>query len=156
MSAAEKSLNTQILKIHNDNIGIYHNAFYSKELDSDEKESIWYVSIWKAITKYKKGKANFTTFLWNIFKNDCITYIRKKRNNDRIPFQVAVKDEIYPVYDNIEDYTFSLTKREKEILHYRFVDCMTYQEIGEKFSISRERVRQIAKKAIGELKCYMN
>jgi RNA polymerase primary sigma factor len=49
-----------------------------------------------------------------------------------------------------------LTPREREMLQLRFgtdqTDGITLQEIGEQFSLSRERVRQIEQEALGKLR----
>lgn len=51
-----------------------------------------------------------------------------------------------------------LNTREEEVLRMRFgfnnQDPMTLEEVGKKFGISRERVRQIEKKALKKLKAY--
>lgn len=50
----------------------------------------------------------------------------------------------------------TLTPREAEILRLRYgidrSDCLTLQEVGERFSISRERTRQIEAEALAKLK----
>ena len=48
-----------------------------------------------------------------------------------------------------------LTERERDIIRYFFgIGCseMTLEEIGEKFDLTRERVRQIKEKAIRKLR----
>ena len=49
----------------------------------------------------------------------------------------------------------TLTERERDIIKYFFgIGCseMTLEEIGEKFDLTRERVRQIKEKAIRRLR----
>jgi RNA polymerase primary sigma factor len=55
----------------------------------------------------------------------------------------------------IERALSTLTPRERDIIKYFFgIGCqeMTLEEIGEKFNLTRERVRQIKEKAIRRLK----
>jgi RNA polymerase primary sigma factor len=55
----------------------------------------------------------------------------------------------------IERALSTLTPRERDIVKYFFgIGCqeMTLEEIGEKFNLTRERVRQIKEKAIRRLK----
>lgn len=48
-----------------------------------------------------------------------------------------------------------LGSREKAILHERFVENRTLQEIGDAFGLSRERIRQIESKALAKLRRYI-
>ncbi|MBQ1707442.1 MAG: sigma-70 family RNA polymerase sigma factor, partial [Bacteroidales bacterium] len=55
----------------------------------------------------------------------------------------------------IERALSTLTERERDIVKYFFgIGCqeMTLEEIGEKFGLTRERVRQIKEKAIRRLR----
>ena len=55
----------------------------------------------------------------------------------------------------IERALATLTERERDIIKYFFgINCseMTLEEIGEKFGLTRERVRQIKEKAIRRLR----
>ena len=132
---------------------MYHSAFNSKDLDDDEKMSIWYVSIWKAIMT-DNGQSKFTTYLWNIFKRDCITYVRKKVNNSRIPD--IVYEEYYTPPEDIEDILLPLNQRSRDILKYRFMYGCTLREIGERYSLTSERIRQIINESLRKLKCYVS
>ena len=55
----------------------------------------------------------------------------------------------------IERALTTLTERERDIVRYFFgigIQEMTLEEIGEKFGLTRERVRQIKEKAIRRLR----
>ena len=60
------------------------------------------------------------------------------------------------VQSDINDALNKLSKREKEIIYMRFgVDggeSLTLEEVGEKYNISRERVRQLQERALSKLK----
>lgn len=45
-----------------------------------------------------------------------------------------------------------LTEREQEVIRYIYKDLMTLEEVGGKFDVGKERIRQIAKKALRKLK----
>lgn len=53
-----------------------------------------------------------------------------------------------------------LSEREKQIMIYRYIDGLTYQEIGDKIGTTRERPRQIEHKSLRKLRhpkraCYL-
>lgn len=50
----------------------------------------------------------------------------------------------------------NLTGREQEVLTYRFVHGMTYDEIGPLYGVTRERIRQVEAKALRKLRGRRN
>jgi RNA polymerase primary sigma factor len=52
----------------------------------------------------------------------------------------------------LEEALEALNPREREIIHLRFQDGLTLQEIGERFGITRERTRQLQEQAIAKLR----
>lgn len=49
-----------------------------------------------------------------------------------------------------------LPKRERKIIYRRYMDGCTMQEVGDELGVSRERVRQIEKKALDTLRHHFN
>ena len=74
--------------------------------------------------------------------------------SDSAEDQVAKKEIEALLHENVKNFKKSLTEREMEIFDTRiFSDTpVTLQQIGEKYKISRERVRQIEKNIIKKLK----
>ena len=74
--------------------------------------------------------------------------------SDSAEDQVAKKEIEALLHKNVNNFKKSLTEREMEIFDTRiFSDTpVTLQQIGEKYKISRERVRQIEKNIIKKLK----
>jgi RNA polymerase primary sigma factor len=68
---------------------------------------------------------------------------------DEITMERSLKDEI-------DQVLASLTNKEAEIIRYRFglngSIPLSLKEVGEKFRLTKERIRQIEKKAIGRLR----
>lgn len=46
----------------------------------------------------------------------------------------------------------TLTDRERRVLLRRYQECATYEQIGEEYSVTRERIRQIESRAIRKLR----
>lgn len=61
-------------------------------------------------------------------------------------------DEVYKVYvPALMDAIGKLTEREQEVLELRFKHLMTYEQCGRRLCVTRERVRQVEKKALRKL-----
>jgi len=94
------------------------------------------------------------------------TPIKEDSDTDRMDFvssdaesaedQMAKKEIETLLHNKIEDFRKTLSSRELEIFELRvFSDTpATLQEIGDKYHISRERVRQIEKNIIKKIKEY--
>lgn len=86
----------------------------------------------------------------NIFLEDIIG------NEDDVEKSIIRNDQLNEMYELLDNV---LNPREKEILELRYGlnnnKVHTLKEIGEKLKITRERVRQIEKKAITRLKKYL-
>jgi len=76
--------------------------------------------------------------------------------SDSLEDQVAKKEIESLLHDKIAEFRKKLTKRELEIFDLRiFSDSpVTLQEIGDRYNISRERVRQVEKNVIKKIKDY--
>jgi len=79
-----------------------------------------------------------------------------KTDTDSIEDQVAKKEMETILHEKITEFKKELTKRELEIFNIRiFSDSpVTLQELGDKYNISRERVRQIERNIIKKMKAY--
>jgi len=73
-----------------------------------------------------------------------------------IESQVAKKEIETLLQENVAIFRTQLTERELEIFDKRiFTDTpLTLQDIGDKYSISRERVRQLEKNIIKKMKVF--
>lgn len=75
-------------------------------------------------------------------------------DSDSVEDIVGNKEIENLLHDTIDEFKATLNERETEILNLRIFsdDPLTLQEIGERYNISRERVRQVEKNIIKRLK----
>ncbi|MEA3279095.1 MAG: sigma factor-like helix-turn-helix DNA-binding protein, partial [Thermodesulfobacteriota bacterium] len=76
--------------------------------------------------------------------------------SESIEEQVAKKEMEALLHDKIGEFRKKLTKRELEIFDQRiFSDSpVTLQELGDRYEISRERVRQVEKNILKKMREY--
>jgi len=79
-----------------------------------------------------------------------------KTATDSIEDQVAKKEMETILHKKIAEFKKGLTKRELEIFNIRIFsdNPVTLQEIGDKYNISRERVRQVERNIVKKMKDY--
>lgn len=92
-------------------------------------------------TLYENNKESF--ILCDVLKDD--KYLSPDQNLER--------EHLNSLINSVLD---TLSKKEKEIIEYRFglngVRNMSLKEIGRKYNLTKERIRQIEKKALNRLK----
>jgi RNA polymerase sigma-32 factor len=76
--------------------------------------------------------------------------------DESIDDTVAKKEMESILHEKIEEFRKKMTKREVEIFNQRIFsdDPITLQEIGDKYGISRERVRQIEKNIVKKMRDF--
>ena len=99
----------------------------------------------------------FSTYLWPSISNK-LKNISRKRNAhvlESLPFDVFDNhtDSEYDYTDNdkLNKLLNTLTDREKDIIISYYCNGITYKDIGVKYNLSRERIRQISDSVIKEL-----
>ena len=83
-------------------------------------------------------------------ENDKIT----KLNEDIYCSEDLIFDQIYKTELMAQIYNLLsvLTERERKVIKYRFYEPSTLAEIGKRFGLSRDRIRQIEDKALWKLR----
>lgn len=85
--------------------------------------------------------------------DDVTQYLDLLENPDYIPYDDQLMKE--SLHDKVDDMLKHLSEREEQILRMRFGfngESKTLEEIGQEIGLSRERVRQIEKRAKARLK----
>ena len=64
-------------------------------------------------------------------------------------------EQVYNLRTVLNQNTASLSPKELEILNLRFFQGWTYVRIGDRFGVSKERIRQLQKVALQKIKAKM-
>ena len=150
----------------------------SKMIDNDDLISIGTIGLIKGIDSYNKDKnVKLTTYVARCAENEILMYFRSNKKNlnnlslndtlgydkegNEITFEDILADEKTEYLDEIllkdninslKKYINKLSKREREIIIYRFgllnTDELTQNEIAKKLHISRSYVSRIEKRAL--------
>jgi RNA polymerase sigma-32 factor len=87
-----------------------------------------------------------------------VTYLDMLKDNSDLPDAQVQREQFGDaVQHRLVDFGEPLTDKEDYIFRKRLIvdDPLTLQEIGDKFGVSRERVRQIEKRLLGKLRKYL-
>ena len=100
------------------------------------------------------------TMTVGVFKN---RYMKDRivfRDLKREPFEslealedAVVENELdmFELKDALREVLLTLTAREERVIRERFFDGKTLEEVGQSFSLTRDRISQIEKKAIRKM-----
>lgn len=103
--------------------------------------------------KYETGEES--TNRWSKLESENSDYLKSEKDLEEQANQNMIKDKFHKIKN---DYLKTIPVREKEILNntklseFNFSKQLTLSELGKKFNISSERVRQIAEKSFADFK----
>lgn len=92
---------------------------------------------------------------WSKLESENSDYLKSEKDLEEQANQNMIKDKFHKIKN---DYLKTIPVREKEILNntklseFNFSKQLTLSELGKKFNISSERVRQIAEKSFADFK----
>lgn len=141
---------------------VYHIAQKFKPNNSYELEDfvqIGYMGLLKAIKKYDKTKAKFSTIAWYYIKWEIIRYLSKKKV-DLVYYDgdSFCDSEAYDA-ESLQDFIpFNLTQEQQTILQLR-LDGFTMKQIAAKLNISNYSLKLKFKKLVksfNEEKTHLN
>jgi RNA polymerase sigma factor (sigma-70 family) len=107
--------------------------------------------------KYKKHRKYTRSLNSSIDEDNNQLYAETADISNLTPDSILMKEQEYSVLnDLIYKPNTVLSDRDREIVQYYFYDGLTYQEISEKYSISRERVRQVIEESLSKIRNHFN
>jgi RNA polymerase sigma-70 factor (ECF subfamily) len=144
------------------------SSFRIKESDIHDILADYYLKLWKNL-KYYNPKYKFEIWIWVIFKNYVKDYFKKKKvtyfgdfktiDND-FSIEETISDghdikkflQIDFEYKEIKNILSSLDPISQEIIHLKFIEEYSNQEISKILNISYDNVRQRVSRAINKIK----
>jgi len=140
----------------------------SSDMDAEDVSQIAFIKCYLYIESFRNDKAQFSTWLFTIAKNECITYYHSKKDyidsiegkNIDIPYEVNMNN--FWNSDILTKINYQIKKlplRDEQILRMRFYKGMKSQEIGKILNIREINVNQIVHRALQKLKTkleYLN
>jgi RNA polymerase sigma factor (sigma-70 family) len=137
---------------------------YRNTIPHDEIERCKLVALWEAMKAFDpNGGRKFTSFLYNRIDWECKKEIQRiNRHKKRTTFFIDGHPEgsHTPDYRNLRNYETvnmeeaieTLVPKYKNILHQRFFERMTMQEIADRNNYSRETARRYINIALEKLR----
>ena len=104
---------------------------------------------------FVSGRSNAVLFDEKIVHTQCYS-CNCGRYGEQAKYLLFMKRKFGYTDEQIEEMLSALSTREREVLHYRFGledgHSYTLEEVGRKFGVTRERIRQIEAKALRKLR----
>lgn len=118
--------------------------------------AIWAIKSYMTRKKQKHSKAHAIDVDINQ-ENDTLSLLDILPSPAKSPIQILLDQEKHDDAKEIvgrilSDHNDILTSRQKECLRLYYIEDMTFAQIGKKFSITREAVRQNIKKSLEKIK----
>lgn len=125
---------------------------YKNSIDPDDLSSASHETLWKCINKFDPDRnAKFTSYLYQQLNYAFKNQLKRDAKNKSHPTNSIDKSTCDETMLEAMDLINSLPREFSSVLHQRFIDNMTIQEIGDANGYSRETARRRIKKAF--VKC---
>jgi RNA polymerase sigma factor (sigma-70 family) len=141
---------------------VVHRWLYNHAGDPDDIYQICAVAWVKAEPFYDSSKGAFSTFITHCMMREVIKEFKPhqrntpKGNRVELTENIEAKEEtnMAEVQEDIEKRMACLNDREKQIIHQRFWEDKTLEEIAKPIGLSKERVRQILEECFLKMRNY--
>lgn len=143
--------------------GILLKMIRDEELCQDLLQET-FIKIWKNHEKFDPEKGTIYTWMLNLTRNNCIDYLRSKRNKnqqqnrelDSLVYGLESSSGFNPDHIGVKDMLNQLPAEQKEIIILSYFEGYTQKEISEDFDIPLGTVKSRAKAAMDKLRKIMS
>lgn len=137
-----------------DNTKMMHEACkkYRGILERDDINSCQMIGLWKALGEFnEKHGVKFTSYLYNVVRNECRKRLRQNNNNTKLVGFIAKRDYHINSHD-LEDMIDVLEYPLNKIVRLRYISKMTLKEIGVELGMNKNSVKRKIQKALEKIK----
>lgn len=117
--------------------------------------AIWAIKSYMSRKKHKKNKIK-TTDIDTKYEDDSLCLLDIIPNTTKCPQELIIEQEKFCEIKNYIETILSnkdiLSERQSECLRLYYLEDMTFAQIGKKFNITREAVRQNIKKSLEKIR----
>lgn len=139
--------------------GILLKMTRNRELSRDLLQEA-FVKIWKNHSKYDVDKGALYTWMLNLTRNNCIDYLRSKRNKnqqqnqdlDNHVYGLESSSNFDPDHIGVKKMLDLLPAEQKSIIDLSYFQGYTQKEISEEYNIPLGTVKSRAKAAMDKLR----
>jgi len=143
-------------KKENLNVISFYCRKFGYKLPQEEVKAGGARALWKALRIHDPQKGKLVTVLGACVKNEC-KKIRKDLQKYSSQHTSSTFDNTISVDQNnengeiIERLLTSVNAREEEIIRLKYYEGKTFQEIGEIYNVSKQRIQQIILRAFQKI-----
>lgn len=121
-----------------------------------------FIKIWKYHSKYDESKGALYTWMLNLTRNNCIDYLRSKRNKNQNQNQ-ELDNHVYgmeshstfdPNHIGLRAVVDNLPAEQKQVIDLAYFGGYTQKEISEEFDIPLGTVKSRAKAGMEKLRNF--
>lgn len=141
--------------------GVLLQMTRNEELSRDLLQEA-FIKIWKYHSKYDESKGALYTWMLNLTRNNCIDYLRSKRNKnqnqnqelDNHVYAYESDSQFNPNHIGLKEVVDTLPTEQKQVIDLAYFGGYTQKEISEEFNIPLGTVKSRAKAGMEKLRKF--
>jgi RNA polymerase sigma factor (sigma-70 family) len=150
---------TEYNKPANKDVINFYVRKFGPYLDREEQKSCGMVALWQALSIFNPSKGRLVTVLGKCVANECrklskANYKFYKNHCTTIIGNIANKESVinHDYSKTIDTIISSLSPTERDIVKMKFLENHTYDEIGLKYKLTKQRIQQILSSTMDKLR----